>query len=78
VKLESLELTIQGDFDIRMMLGLTERVHSGLQIVRVKGQVRSDASPEVLKEIKEAAERGSIVANSLAHPVKIISTLSPA
>jgi uncharacterized OsmC-like protein len=76
VTVESLELTLQGDLDMRMFLGLSERVHSGLQLIRVKGTVRSDASEEVLKEIKTAAEHGSPVWNSLTHPVKIISTLT--
>ena len=78
VTLESLELTLQGDLDMRMVLGLTDRVHSGLQLIRIKGQARCDASDEVLKEIKEAVERSSVVWNTLSHPVKIISTLSHA
>ncbi len=76
VTLESLEVTIQGDLDLRMFLGLSERVHSGVQVIRVKTQVRMDASDEVLAEIKAAVERGSPVWNTLTRPAKIISSVT--
>ncbi len=76
VKLEALELNVQGDFDIRMLFGATERVHPGLQVVRVKMTAKADASDQVLAEIKEAAERSSPVCNTLTRPVKVIATLA--
>src|SRR5919205_1215854 len=75
VTLESLEFTITGDLDVRMLLGLSDRVHPGLQTVRVKGQVKADASDEVLREIQQAAERGSPVWNTLTRPVKVLCSL---
>ncbi|HZU07742.1 MAG TPA: OsmC family protein [Chloroflexota bacterium] len=76
VTLRALELAIQGDLDLRMFLGLSDRVHSGVQLVRIKAKVDADASDEVLAEIKAAAERGSPVWNTLTRPVRIISTVS--
>jgi len=76
VKLEALELNVQGDLDLRMAVGATERVHPGLQVVRVKMTAKADASDEVLAEIREAAERSSPVFNTLARPVKVIATLA--
>jgi uncharacterized OsmC-like protein len=76
VTLESLEFTITGDFDLRMLLGLTDRVHTGLQTIRVKGQVNTDAGDDVLREIQEAAQRTSPVWNTLTHPVKILCSLA--
>jgi uncharacterized OsmC-like protein len=78
VTLESLEFTITGDLDVRMLLGLSDRVHPGLQTVRVKGQVKADASDEVLREIQQAAERASPVWNTLTRPVKVLCSLSRA
>jgi uncharacterized OsmC-like protein len=76
VKLQALEMNIQGDFDIRMLFGATERVHPGLQVVRVKITAKADASDQVLAEIREAAERCSPVCNSLTRPVKVIATVA--
>jgi uncharacterized OsmC-like protein len=76
VTLEALDFTIAGDLDLRMLLGLSDRVHTGLQTIRVKGQVKADVSDEVLREIKEAAERASPVWNTLTRPVKIICSLN--
>jgi uncharacterized OsmC-like protein len=76
VKLEALEMNVQGDLDIRMAVGATDRVHPGLQVVRVKMTAKADASDEVLAEIREAAERSSPVFNTLTRPVKVIATLA--
>jgi len=62
VPLAQLEVTAESDSDLRGILGLDESVSSGHGPVRIKVRISSpSASPEVLREIVEWADRHSPV-----------------
>ncbi len=53
ITIESLESTLEGDLDARAFLGVSNDERKGYQNIRVTFKVKSDASPEVLKECAE-------------------------
>jgi uncharacterized OsmC-like protein len=55
----SLRIEVAGDFDLRGYLDLDEETRPGFTAITYTVNVDSDASPEQLAEIKEAAERTS-------------------
>jgi uncharacterized OsmC-like protein len=55
----SLRIEVAGDFDLRGYLDLDDDTRPGFTAITYTVNVDSDASPEQLAEIKEAAERTS-------------------
>ena len=56
VRLTEVELTLEGDIDLRGAFGLSKEVRNGYQGIRVTFVVRGDASPEKLREVVERAQ----------------------
>ena len=73
VKLTSVESTVEGDIDLRGILGLSDEVRNGYQQMRVNFRITGDASPEKLREIVEQAKARSAVYDVLTNgtPVEI-------
>lgn len=53
VIIESIESTLEGDLDARAFLELSDEERKGYQSIRVAFKVKSDASPEEIKEMAE-------------------------
>ena len=53
IPVESIESTIEGDMDARKFLELRNDGRTGYENIRVTFKVKSDASPEVIKELAE-------------------------
>ena len=53
IVIESVESTIDGDLDARKFLELSEDGRTGYQNIRATFKVKSNASPEVIKELAE-------------------------
>jgi len=70
VEIESVESSLEGDMDVRGMLGLSEEVRKGYQAVRVRMRVKSEASAEALEELALFSPVYDIVSRSL--PVEFI------
>jgi uncharacterized OsmC-like protein len=49
--IESIESSLEGDIDLRGFLGISDEVPKGYQDIRVTMTIKSDASPEQLKEL---------------------------
>lgn len=71
INLESVESRIEGDIDLRGVLGLSGEVRNGFSQIRVSFRVRGDASPEALRELVEQAVARSAVYDVLIHGVPI-------
>lgn len=71
VDFRSLEITVEAPYDLRGYLGLDSRVRPGFLGLAYKVEVDTDADPEVLEEIKEAAEKGSPMFDNIANPTEI-------
>ena len=51
VKLESLEIDVEGDIDLRGFLGLSDEVAPGYESLSYEVRIKGDAAPEVFEEI---------------------------
>ncbi len=70
IEIESVESSLEGDIDVRGMLGLSGEVRKGYNKGRVRMQVKSAASAATLKELAMFSPVYDIVSNSL--PVELV------
>ena len=71
INLESVESRVEGDIDLRGILGLSDEVRNGFEQIRVSFRVRGDASPEELRRLVEQAVARSAVYDVLTRGVAI-------
>ncbi len=74
IKIDSVESRLEGDLDLRGFLGLSKKVRPGYENLRVQFTVKSDASPETLRELMKNSPVFDIVTNPV--PVAINVTTS--
>jgi uncharacterized OsmC-like protein len=61
VTLKEVEAMVEGDIDLRGILGLAADVRNGYQGIRVSFRISSDAAPEKLREIVDQSRARSAV-----------------
>lgn len=71
VKIDEIEYTLEGDIDIRGLLGITKEVRPGYQNIRVTFHVKSDAPVKKLQELVKLAQMRSPVFNTVSEPVPV-------
>jgi uncharacterized OsmC-like protein len=71
IKLTKVEATIEGDIDLRGILGLSKEVRNGFSEVRVKFDIAGDASPEQLEQIVMQAVARSAVYDMLTNGIPV-------
>lgn len=71
VHLESLEIDIEGDIDLRGYLGIDESITKGYEEINYTVRVRGDGTREQFEEIHEAATSHSPNFYTVTHPVPI-------
>jgi uncharacterized OsmC-like protein len=71
INLESVESRVEGDIDLRGILGLSDDVRNGFGQIRVSFRVRGDATPEQLRGLVEQAVARSAVYDVLTRGVPI-------
>lgn len=73
VKLTSVESQVEGDIDLRGILGLSDEVRNGFSGIRVAFRIAGDAPAETLKKIVEQSKARSAVFDVLTNgtPVSI-------
>jgi uncharacterized OsmC-like protein len=71
VTLHSVEATIEGDIDLRGILGLSSEVRNGYQSMRMTFDIKGDAPPEKLAEIVEQARARSAVFDVVTNGVPV-------
>ena len=76
VTLRSVKSTVEGDIDLRGILGLSKDVRNGYQRVRVSFEIDGDASPEQLKQIVMQSKARSAVFDIVTHGVPVDITVS--
>ena len=67
VTLTEVESTVEGDIDLRGILGLSTEVRNGYNEMRVHFRVKGDAAPEKLREIVEQSKARSAVFDVLTN-----------
>lgn len=70
IDIESVESSLEGDMDVRGMLGMSDEVRRGYSQVRVHMRVKSTADAATLKELALFSPVYDILSNSL--PVQLV------
>jgi len=65
IEIESVESSLEGDMDVRGMLGMSEESRKAFSAVRVQMQVKGTADAETLKELALFSPVYDIISNSL-------------
>jgi uncharacterized OsmC-like protein len=71
IRLESVESRLEGDIDLRGILGLSDEVRNGYQRMKVTFSVKGDAPPEKLRELVEQSRARSAVFDVLTNGVPV-------
>lgn len=75
VRLSSVRSTVEGDIDLRGILGIADDVRNGYQQIRVHFDIEGDAPPEKLREIVEQSRARSAVFDVLTSGVPVTMTV---
>jgi uncharacterized OsmC-like protein len=75
VRLSEVESTVEGDIDLRGILGISKEVRNGYQQLRVNLTIKGDASPEKLAEIVEQSRARSAVYDVLTNGIPVAITV---
>ncbi len=65
IELESVESVVEGDIDVRGVLGVSDEVRKGFSAIRCRFTVKGDAPAETLEALVEAGKRYSAVYDML-------------
>jgi len=69
---ERIEVTVEGDMDLRGTLGISKDVPVGFEAIRLQFDIAAPkATPEQLRAWKEKTEEYCVVMQTLAHPPKL-------
>ncbi len=71
VQLSEVEATVEGDMDLRGILGLSNEVRNGYQAIRASFRIKGDAPEEKLRQIVEQARARSAVYDILTNAVPV-------
>jgi uncharacterized OsmC-like protein len=74
INLDALDISLEGDLDLRGFLGISDKVRPGYQNIKITFKVKSDASRERLEELFNHVLRTSPVLDIIrnAEPVTIV------
>jgi uncharacterized OsmC-like protein len=76
VTLTSVESTVEGDIDLRGILGLSDEVRNGYERIRINFTIAGDAPPERLRQIVEQSRARSAVFDVLTNGVPVDVTVN--
>ncbi len=76
VTVESLELEVEGDIDLRGFLGVGEDIPRGFQAIRMMFRVEADAPSEQLEELCALAQEHSPVYNTVTRSAPVTVELA--
>jgi uncharacterized OsmC-like protein len=71
VTLTEVESTVEGDIDLRGILGLSDQVRNGYEQIRVNFRVKGEAAPEKLRAIVAQATARSAVYDVLTNGTRV-------
>ena len=76
VTLTAVESQVEGDIDLRGILGLSDEVRNGYERIRISFTIAGDAPPEKLREIVEQSRARSAVFDVLQNGVPVDITIN--
>lgn len=72
IQTERIEVTVEGEMDLRGTLGVSKEVPVGFQAMRLRFAIAApQATPEQLRALCEKSEQYCVVLQTLAHPPKL-------
>ncbi len=71
IKLNKVEATVEGDIDLRGILGLSNEVRNGYRGITISFDIDGDASPEQLKQLVAQSRARSAVFDVLTNGVPV-------
>ena len=71
IKVDELELNVEGDIDLQGFLGLAEGVRPGYENIRMSYKVKADAPEEKISELCEYVQSTSPVLDLIRNPVPV-------
>jgi uncharacterized OsmC-like protein len=71
VRLTEVEALVEGDIDLRGILGISDEVRNGYENLHVTFTIKGDAAPEKLREIVEQSRRRSAVFDVVTRGVPV-------
>jgi uncharacterized OsmC-like protein len=72
IRTKRIEVTVEGDLDLRGTLGISKDVPVGFDGVRVQFEIDApQATPEQLRDLREKTEQYCVVMQTLVRPPKI-------
>lgn len=71
IKLTRVESKLEGNIDLRGLLGLSDEVRNGYQDIRVSFEIEGDAPPEKLRQIVEQSRARSAVFDVITNPTPV-------
>jgi uncharacterized OsmC-like protein len=75
INLESLDISLEGNLDLRGFLGISDQVRPGYQNIKIVCRVKSDASKEKLEEIFKHVQRTSPVLDIIRNEEPVTITI---
>jgi uncharacterized OsmC-like protein len=74
IKLEEVELTVEGDLDFRGTMGVDPETPVGFTAIRTTIAITADAPADRLERLAQRAERYCVVASTLRQPPVVTTT----
>jgi hypothetical protein len=76
ITLESLDVEVTGDVDVRGTLAMNAEVPVGFRAIRcaVRLKAREGTEPRLLEKLRIASERSCVVQQTLLHPPRVETT----
>jgi uncharacterized OsmC-like protein len=72
---EHIEVTVEGDLDLRGTLGISKDVPVGFESIRLNFNISAtNATPDQLHSLQEKTEQFCVVMQTLQHPFKLQTT----
>lgn len=71
IKINKLEFDLDGDIDLQGFLGLSDKVHSGYQNIRVNCRIDEDAPREELEKLCQYVQKTSPVLDIIRNPINV-------
>jgi uncharacterized OsmC-like protein len=71
IQLRSVSATLEGDMDLRGILGIDSDVRNGFNSIKVTYQIDADASPEELQALVAQSQKRSAVYDIITNPTNV-------
>ena len=72
IQLRSVSATLEGDMDIRGILGVDPEVRNGFSRIKVSYNIDADASPEDIKALVAQSQKRSAVYDIVTNPTNVV------